>query len=164
VDGLREALARRPAPEAEEALARGLADAVRMGLWRGRSVTSFEAFAQDLLGLDPEEARALAARGAEAQGVPCDRCSEEAVAAWLRTEAGLLEEGQAGEVTVAPGAEGEVLRLELPIGGAPAGIMAVGRRMAPLARDQEEVARRAAQRAEEKARRDAKKRGGRRED
>jgi len=157
---LQDAAGRREDPAAREELARLLAEAVLLGLWRGRSLTGFDAFAQDILGIDYAEARALAERGAAALGVAADRCTEEGVAAWFRAEAGLVEAGLPGTVRVLPIGGEEVLKVEVPVSSGPPSLHAIGRRMTPLVRDREEAAAEAAKRAEERAAR-MKRRGPR---
>lgn len=136
VDALREAQAEHPNDAAAtDRLARGLAEAVLLGLWRGRSVTGFDAFAFDVLGIEPVEAARLADEGARALGVPRDRLTDEAIAAWMRTEVALLETGVRGAVRAHPADDGEVLRIELDVGRAPEALDAIGHRLGPLARD-----------------------------
>ena len=60
----------RAEPASLDALERGLAEVVALGLWRGRSVTAFDAFAEHILGLPPEDALAMAERGRVALGPP----------------------------------------------------------------------------------------------
>lgn len=140
VTALREAQSGHPAEAAATArLARGLAEAVLLGLWRGRSVTGFDAFAFDVLGIEPPEAARLAEEGASALGVPRDRLTDEAIAAWMRTEAALLEAGVQGTVRARLTDEGEVLRIELDVGRAPEALDAIGRRLGPLARDRKKA-------------------------
>jgi hypothetical protein len=119
----------------EGTVARGLAEAVRLGLWRGRSVTSLDAFAEDVLGMPVAEARRLAQEGARDMGVPCERATDEAVAAWIRCETALREAGVPGRVHVGPFGDGEALRIELDVSRAPEALDAIGHRMGPLARD-----------------------------
>lgn len=120
----------------EDALAAALAEAVAIGLWRGRSVTAFDAFAEHVLGLEPSDAAALAERGRLALGLAEGLANEALVAIFFRTEAALRERGFGGRAGIsreAPGRDQIVIRL--PVTSAPEALEAVGRRMAPLARD-----------------------------
>ena len=119
-------------------LATLLAEAVLLGVWRGRSVTGFDAFAENVLGVAPDEARTLAERGADALGVPCEPCTDEAIAIWMRAESALTDAGLKGRVTIVREGDEETLRVELPLGPAPQALVAVGQRMTPLARDRTE--------------------------
>lgn len=118
---------------------RALAEAVLLGVWRGRSLTSFDAFVEGLLELKADEARAAAERGAEAMGVPCEAASEEFVAVWMRAESALRDAGLGGVVTVADG-EPETLRFDLPVETAPEALDQMGRRMGSLVADRAEEA------------------------
>lgn len=125
---------------AEDAVAaheRALAEAVLLSVWRGRSLTSFDAFAEGLLEMKPEDARAAAERGAEAMGVPCEAASEEFVAVWMRAECALRDAGLAGVVTLADG-QSETLRFDLPVDNAPEALDQMGRRMFSLVTDRAE--------------------------
>ncbi|MFI4946506.1 MAG: hypothetical protein ACHP85_24725 [Burkholderiales bacterium] len=121
----------------EPALERELCVAVLLGLWRARSITGFESFAQDVVGLDHERARTLAERGAAAREVALERLADVAVALWMRSEAALVERWP--EVVVDVRAQGERVRLSLELPLAPAvraadAVAAVGRAAAGLAR------------------------------
>ncbi len=134
-DARAEALRAQDAPE--EALERGLCEAVLLGLWRARNVTGFDALAQHVLGLPLERARALAARGAERRGLQLEQLPDVAVALWLRSEAALLERcpQAAVEVRVEDERVELVLRLPLaPAAQAAEAVAAVGRSAAGLAR------------------------------
>lgn len=122
---------------AAERLGRELLEAVQMGLWRGRSLTSFEAFAEQVVGLAPSEAQSLAERGAALQGVAADRVTDEAVALWMRSEAALLEGQIEGRASCAGSGKEETLRLELPVTQGPLALELIGRRMLPLVRDRQ---------------------------
>lgn len=113
-----------------------LAYAVRLGLWRGRSLTGFEALAENVLGLSVDDARARAGRGAERAGFPAETASEEAVAIAWRTEVALLEAGLPGRVRITKGAL-ESIELTLPVERAPEALGAIAERMMPLVRDRE---------------------------
>jgi putative intracellular protease/amidase len=124
-------------PRDEAALAEALAEAVRLGLWRGRSVTSFDAFAEEVLRIPAAEARELAQQGAARMGAPCERATDEAVAAWMRCEAALREAGVRGRVRVLADGGAETLRIDLDTVDAPQGIDAMAHRMVPLVRDRD---------------------------
>jgi hypothetical protein len=110
---------------------------VRLGLWRGRSVTGFDAFAEEVLGIPAAEARELARQGAARMGAPCERATDEAVAAWMRCEAALREAGVRSRVRVLADAGTETLRIDLDTVDAPQGIDAMAHRMVPLVRDRD---------------------------
>jgi hypothetical protein len=121
----------------EPALERELCIAVLLGLWRARSITGFESFVQDVVGLDHERARALAERGAAVREVALERLADVAVALWMRSEAALVERWP--EVVVDVRVQDERLRLALTLPLAPAvraadAVAAVGRAAGGLAR------------------------------
>jgi hypothetical protein len=133
-----ERLRRAHAQGQEPALERQLCDAIRLGIWRARNVTGFEAFAQDVLGVPIERAHTLAERGAAQQGVALERLPEVALALWLRAEAALLERCPGGEVELRI-QDGERMQLCLTLPLVPAArsaeaVAAVGRAAAGLAR------------------------------
>jgi len=131
-DRLQAALAAwREDPSATEPLARALAETLQLRLWRARSLTSFEALTEQLLGMDAGTARALVADA----GLSTTPARDETVACWLRAEAALLAADAVGRVMVVGDGDAEVLRLELPAGGAPRALRAIGRALAPLADD-----------------------------
>ncbi len=116
-----------------EVLEQGLAEAVRLGLWRGLAVASFEAFCEDLLGLPLAQARTLAERGATRLGLPLVRASEETIAIWLRAEAAMLQLGcDQGWVRSMGDGTGERLHLSIPLEQAPRCLKEVGWKLAPL--------------------------------
>lgn len=116
-----------------------LAEAVLLGAWRGKSLSGFDAFVEEVLGLAAAEARDRAVRGGAALGVgELERLTDEGVAAWMRIEAALLEENVAGaQVAVRLEGRKEVIHLALPVDPSPAALLAIGRRMVPLARDRD---------------------------
>lgn len=118
----------------DERLDRGLAELVFCRAWRGRSLTAFEAYAEDFLGIPAAEAIAAAERGAAALGVPCEPLNDEAIAVWMRAEAGALEVG--APLRVRPG-PGDTLHFEVEVPSAPMALHAAGRRMTPLVQDRE---------------------------
>jgi hypothetical protein len=128
----------RAASAADEAtLERELCIVQLLALWRARSITGFDAFAQDVVGLAHERAAALAQRGAAQRGVALERLPDLAVALWLRSEAALVERWPEAAVDVR--VEQEQLRLSLSLPLAPPeraaeAVAAVGRAAAALAR------------------------------
>lgn len=121
----------------EGALGQLLCEAVQLGLWRARSVTAFEALAQDVMGIDPARAQELAEHAAAARGVVLDRMADVAVALWMRSEAALLDRCPEASVRVDTAAERVLLHLDLPL--APPdriteAVSAVGRAAGGLAR------------------------------
>lgn len=117
-----------------ELLALELAEASRLGIWRGHSLVSWDTYVEDVLELSPKEAATLRDEGgARTGGVAL--ASESVIATWMRAEAGAIE---ATGADVAVRFDGERLHVELPIDSAPAALAAMGRRAAPLARDQAE--------------------------
>src|SRR5690606_4528138 len=106
------------AGEAErEALGASLAEAIMVGLWRGRALTA-------------ADAPALAREGAQSLALPLAHCRPELVASWFRAEAALLEESHEGRARIHAGPNGEPA-LVVAVGGARASdaLHAVGRRM-----------------------------------
>lgn len=77
----------------ELALARGLYQAVCLGLWRARNMTAFDALCEHVLGLSPERGAQLVDEEAERRtpGKRAERLADAAIALWLRSEAALLE-------------------------------------------------------------------------
>lgn len=119
----------------EDALAIELTEAARLRVWRGRSIVGWEAFVENVLGLDQADAERLVGRGRERIG-SAEPVSDEIVATWMRAEAGALEAcGPSASVRL----RGERLVIELPIQDAPAALSAMGRRATPLAREQAEA-------------------------
>jgi hypothetical protein len=112
-----------------------LAHAVRLGLWRGRSLTGFDALAENVLGLTVEDAKARAERGAARLSIPATTATEEAVAIAWRTEVALLEAGLPGRVRIVQSPAGDTLELALPVEHAPEALGAIADRMVPLVRD-----------------------------
>ncbi|HKU44500.1 MAG TPA: hypothetical protein VJR89_40345 [Polyangiales bacterium] len=95
----------------EDALRRGLCEAMCLGLWRARNIIDFDAFADDVLGVDSARAHALlsaASPGPQAL-VP------EIVALWIRTEAAALHVSADATVRLAGDAEQPKLQLEWPV-------------------------------------------------
>jgi hypothetical protein len=108
-----------------------------LGLWRARSVTGFDAFAQDVVGIDAERARELAARDAAARKHTHEQLPDVAGAVWIRSEAALLE--RCPEAAVEVRVESGRLQLSLALPLAPAlrvaeSLAAIGRSAAGLVR------------------------------
>jgi hypothetical protein len=121
----------------EPLLERDLCAARLLGLWRARNITAFEAFAQDVIGIDPARGAELAERGATARGLPLERLPDVAVALWLRSEAALLERAPEAEVEVLVTGEQLRLALVLPLAPTPRladALGALSRAMGGLAR------------------------------
>jgi hypothetical protein len=121
----------------EAVLAAGLCDAIRLGLWRARSVTGYEALAHDVVGIEVARAWELAERDAARRALPLERMPDIAVAVWLRTESALLDTCPQGSVEVR--VDGEQLRIGVTLPMAPPEVVAdalaaVGRNAANLAR------------------------------
>lgn len=119
------------------ALGAQLCEAILVELWRARSITGFEAFAQHVIGVDPAKAQELAQQAAEQRGLALQRLPDVAVALWLRGEAALLERCPTGELSAR--IEGDRLRLTVDVPVAPGvqaadALAAVGRSAAGLAR------------------------------
>jgi hypothetical protein len=122
----------------EEELASQLCEAVLLGLWRARSVTGFDALAQDVVGIEHARARALVEQGANARGFVADRLPDLVVALWMRSEAALLDHCPEASVQLVM-IEGErfELRVRLPLAPpvrAAEAVAAIGRSAAGLAR------------------------------
>ncbi|MBX3247142.1 MAG: hypothetical protein KF901_08180 [Myxococcales bacterium] len=118
----------------EGPLSRLLAEALWMGLWRGRSVTSFDALAEEVLDLPGDEARRLAELACAGASMPAETLTEELLAVWYRAEAALLEAEVPGEITAA---DTETLTVRVKVAPAPIALEAIGRRMAPLVLDRQ---------------------------
>jgi hypothetical protein len=114
-----------------DAAAIELAEAAMLRVWRGHSIVGFDAFTIDVLGLDRDAAQALLARGKELLGAS-GASSEEIVATWMRAEAGALEGHADAAVRFRRGS----LAFEIPIDAVPAALNGMGRRAAPIAREQ----------------------------
>ncbi|HBQ14517.1 MAG: hypothetical protein RLP09_25145 [Sandaracinaceae bacterium] len=119
--------------EDRETLAVELAEAARLRVWRGHSVVGWEVYAENVLGLSPEEAIALRDEGAETVG-SVEPASDELVASWVRAEAGLIEACGFG---AAVRLVGDAFVITVPSAQASEALASMGRRAAPLVRDQE---------------------------
>ncbi|MBC7171853.1 MAG: hypothetical protein H5U40_05480, partial [Polyangiaceae bacterium] len=121
---------------ATEALGDGLAEAIYLGLWRGRALTGFGVLVEDILDIRTDDAITLAEEAAFRARLPLEIFRPELVAAWFRAEAGLLEENHEARVSAQLSAAGEPM-LAIAVSGARAAdaLHAIGRRMTPLVRD-----------------------------
>lgn len=138
--------------EGRAALARELAEARLLSLWRAQNVVGWEAFVQDVLGLEVEEANALVTEAALATAAPAagegpagpatpagtshkvESLSERTVALWMRTEAGLLEASKDASVHLRVDGEETRFVMTLPTESAATALCGVGRRASPMAR------------------------------
>ena len=123
--------------QARDALALLLCESVRLGIWRARQFTGFDAMAGDVLGLDPAEARKLAEGAAETRGWVIERLPDTAVALWVRGEAALLERCPEGRMEANVVGEELDLRIVLPLNPAAQAseaLGAIGRKASGLAR------------------------------
>jgi hypothetical protein len=125
VAAVREALA----AGADDRVADELASIHQLRLWRGRNLTGFAAFAEDVLGLPPDRVGALSG------GFPAESPSEEAVAVAVRVEAALLVAGVPGRVRLRGSRGEETLSIEIVADRAPAAFQEVARALHPLLRD-----------------------------
>lgn len=110
-----ERLRRAVADGAEAQLERGLSAVWLLALWRARNVTGFEAFAQDVVGLDHVRATALAERGARARSAALEPLPDLAAALWLRCEAALLDRCPEAHLEVQVTGEQLSLAVSLPL-------------------------------------------------
>ncbi len=108
----------------DDAVTLELREARQLRLWRGQSLVSWEAYVENVLGLDAREVEPRLA-GAEPE-------NDETVAAWMRAEAGLLEGDPDGAVRLVDGR----LVIAVPLECAPTALASIGRRAAPLAKDE----------------------------
>ena len=111
-------------------------DALRLELWHARRLTSFAAFAEEVVGVPAERAEALADEAALRMGEPVTPLTEVAIALWLRTEAGLYEGDEGGRARVRSGERGLVLEIRVDLDEASTALAGVGARHLPLARSQ----------------------------
>lgn len=118
--------------EADE-LGRLLLDMVRLQLWRGRSITGFESYVVDVLGLDFESAQSDVMQAAQREGVTTEPVSDATAAIWIRAIAAAADVGMPLIVRV----QGDKVIFEADTNTAPQVIQEVGRRLAPLAKDRE---------------------------
>lgn len=158
IEALGDAAKDRESPEGRARLARLLAEAYFLGLWRGRSITGFDVMVDALLEIPADEARQLAEAGADALDLELDQATEEAVAIWFRADAALLEAGQEARISPYVNEEGEeCLRIDVTVARGPDALHAIGRRLTPLVRDREAEREAAEKRKREWEEREAKK-------
>jgi hypothetical protein len=120
--------------EALETLGQLFHDALRLELWHARRLTSFAAFAEEVVGVPVDRAEALAEAAAERTGQPVTPLTEVAIALWLRTEAGLYEGSEAARCRIRSGTHGWELMLTVGLDDASTALAGVGARHLPLAR------------------------------
>ena len=109
--------------------AQRMAEAVLLQVWRGHSITTFEAFVEDVLGLELDVARAFAEEGAAALGVELVPQNDEVVALWMRAECALGD--TEGAITL----RGNRLHIEIDVDRGVDGLVSIGKRLHPLAQD-----------------------------
>lgn len=114
----------------ESARGRLLAEAYVLRVWRGYAITTFEAFVENVLGWNLEEARVAAEEGAKAMNVPLESLRDEDVALWLRIEIG-LSDASTGRVTI----DGSMLKIEVSLEEGMDALTRVGKVLLPLERD-----------------------------
>ena len=127
-----EALRAMMAWDDREALEAAFADFVVLRLWRGRSITSLDALAEDLLEVPPADAHEAASAGATRTGRNLEPLDDVSVASWLRTEAAMLEAEIDAKVRV--DGDGRLV-LDFPAPAAPEAFDAIARRLGPLLED-----------------------------
>ena len=114
--------------DATTRLAEGLREILQMRLWRGGSLTGFDAMTEQLLDLPVADARALAG---EAPAI-----TDEAVAVWIRAEAGILDSGARAHVRIVRTEKGhERLVIETAVADAPEATRALADHLAQLRGD-----------------------------
>ncbi|MEM6961287.1 MAG: hypothetical protein AAF550_06030 [Myxococcota bacterium] len=129
------------ADEASIELTKKLAEAAQLRLWRGRSVTSFESYAEAMLQLDSQHANELLAAGRQALSMEESAASDEAIAVAIRTEAAALESGLELRVQIQGSFGDERIVLDVHVSSASETLRAIGRRLTPLAADHERQTR-----------------------
>ena len=121
----------------DEERALRLFEAQQLAIWRARAITGFDAFAEDVVGLPRERARALAEAGAQVAQLPLATLPERQIALWLRTEAAVREHAPSGSVRIVGNDERAVVEVRVPVEPAHAAVSAlagVGRQAAGLGR------------------------------
>ena len=109
-------------------------DALRLELWHARRLTSFAAFAEEVVGVPAERAEALAEAASVRTGEPVSPLTEVGIALWMRTEAGLYEGDEGARCRIRTGERGLVLELTVDLADASTALAGVGARHLPLAR------------------------------
>jgi hypothetical protein len=118
-----------------------LRDARRLLLHRAKRIVSFEAFVEQVTGIEPQVAATLvdeARQRANPHDGDEEELTEREIATWLRTEAGLYEGDIGARATVHGRGEGKQLTFTIGLSSASLGIAGAGARHAPLAREQRE--------------------------
>ena len=112
----RRVVALRKAAESDDAdaLAVGLYEAQCLGLWRARNITDFEAFAENVAGVQAERAQSLIGIAVARLGEVERPLPTEIVALWVRTEAALVQVAATAAVHVVIASDGPKLQLEVP--------------------------------------------------
>jgi hypothetical protein len=119
-----------------------LLDALRLELWEARRLTSFAAFAEEVIGIQASRAEALAEAASARTGEPATPLTERAIALWLRTEAGLYEGDEGARARIRSGEDGAVLEISVSLEASSTALAGVGARHLPLARARDEQPRR----------------------
>jgi hypothetical protein len=99
----------------ESALEQQLFEAVQLGLWRARNVTGLDALCEGVIGLPIARGEALVDKAVAARNASRERLPDAAIALWMRSEAGLLEHCDTGEVDVRVENEQLLIALRLPL-------------------------------------------------
>ena len=128
--------------EADEAaltqLGELLHDALRLELWRARRLTSFDAFAEEVIGIPAARAEELAQLHAARSGEASTPLTERAIALWLRAEAGLYEGDEGARARIRTRSGQQVLELEVVLTHASTALAGAGAKHLPLARTMHE--------------------------
>lgn len=108
-------------------LAAELVDALRLQIWRGKSLTSMDALVEGLLGFDTEEAKRLV----KETGRPLDPYDDRKIALVLRMRGAVFEAGANGRVGISDDARNIVV--EASPEDAALAFAAIGRAISPMA-------------------------------
>jgi hypothetical protein len=123
------------AADAQFELERTMAEVFWLRLWRGDSLTSFDSYVENVLGMNAAEAREAAERHAESEGRDLMPFSDEVIAIWLRAAAGAIEAG--GTLRIRE--MGGELFFQVSVDEGPEVLYFAGRRMSPLVQDRAPV-------------------------
>jgi len=115
-------------------LGKGLAEAFRLGVWRGRNLTGFDALLEDVLGVRVAEGRRFAEAGARALGTPLLRAEDRVVATWFRIEAALIANQSPWSVEVRADGDTERFVIDLPADRADLWFGEIGKRVVALSK------------------------------
>ena len=129
--------------EASYALGEALAHAARTGLWRGRSITSFDAFVEGVLGMKAATARAMV-QETEGGSFP-EPLADRTVAIWMRVEAAFAEVGAAPGSHVEQSEDGDLIVMAVPVNRVSEALTAAAQLLGPFAREDEDARREDAQ-------------------